>query len=267
MPAHYSILCFSKGESRPLPGLVGESETFRPPSAPKTFNSLRPLADDYCLRANCVESRIFSHVNDRTMLTDIWSDIHRLKHNSRRVDHPTQLPPHLLYRLISIFSNPGEVVLDCFNGAGTTSLTAHQLDRRYVGIELSERYSEMARDRHLEIRNGIDPFRKVERVLTSKNSPVPRLKKQIYKVPKKTLQLEVKRVTDLLGHIPSRAELVDHTEFPIDYFDDYFVSWGEVTAAARTTGMSEKRTNGVPKESNRPAQLRLLESPDDEGYV
>lgn len=267
MPAHYTILCFSKGEPRALPGLVGQSEAFRPASAPRTFNTLRPLADGYCLRANCVADRRRLAVDDRATLTDLWSDIHRLKHNSRRVDHPTQLPPHLLYRLISIFSQPGEVVLDCFNGSGTTTLTAHQLKRRYVGIELSEKYCRMAEERHLEIINGLDPFRKVERVLTAKNSPVPRLKKQVYKVSKKTLQLEVKRITQQLGHIPSREELIAHTGYPIEYYDDYFVSWGEVTAAARTTGMSEKRSNGNSSDSDKPAQLRLLESDEDEAYL
>lgn len=265
MPAHYTILCFSKGEARPLPGLVGESEAFRPQSAPRTFNTLRPLADNYCLRADCVESRIVSRIDDRAPLTDLWGDIHRLKHNSRRVDHPTQLPPHLMYRLISIFSKPGEAVIDCFNGAGTTSLTAHQLGRRYVGIDLSEKYCEMAVERHMEVRNGVDPFRKAERTLNSKNSPVPRLKKQVYKISKKTLQLEVKRVAALLGHIPSRDELMAHTEYPIEYYDEYFVSWGEVTAAARTTGMSEKRVNGEPNDSGA-RQLRLLESSEADDY-
>jgi len=266
MPAHYAILCFSKGESRSLPGLVGESEAYRPQSAPRTFNTLRPLADDYCLRADCVESRMVSRVDDRAALTDLWGDIHRLKHNSKRVDHPTQLPPHLMYRLISIFSKPGEVVIDCFNGAGTTTLTAHQLNRKYIGIDSSEKYCEMAIERHLEVRNGIDPFRKVERVLSSKNSPVPRLKKQVYKVPKKTLQLEVKRIAGLLGHVPSRNELIGHTTYPIEYYDQYFVSWGEVTAAARTTGMSERRSNGEIESPATATQLRLLEKPEADKY-
>lgn len=267
MPAHYTILCFSKGESRPLPGLLSEAEAVRPQSAPKTFNSLKPLKDNYCLRADCVERRINGRHDDRAPLTDVWSDIHRLKHNSRRVDHPTQLPPHLMYRLISIFTQPGELVVDCFNGAGTTTLTAHQLGRRYIGIDLSEKYCEMAENRHLEIQNNIDPFGKVNRVLSSKNSPVPRLKKQIYEVPKKTLQLEVKRVTGLLGRIPSRDELAAHSEYPIDYYDNYFVSWGEVTAAARTTGMTEKRVNGNATTPEGATQSRLLEGSKNNCYT
>jgi site-specific DNA-methyltransferase (adenine-specific) len=259
MPAHYTILCFSKGESRELPGLAGKSKPIRVLSSPKTFSALEPLADGYCLRADCVDIRLVRHVNDRTQLMDVWGDIHRLKHNSRRVDHPCQLPPHLMYRLISIFTKPGESILDCFNGAGTTTLTAHQLNRKYIGIDSSEKYCSMAEERHLEIQKGIDPFRKEERVLTSKNSPVPRLAKQIYEIPKKALQLEVRRVAKQIGHIPTRDELIIHGKYSIDHYDKYFVSWGEVTAAARTTGMTEKRVNGNGEEPQFKGQLCLLD--------
>lgn len=258
MPAHYTVLCFTKGESRELPYFTGESTHIRLSNTPKTFSAFEPLADGFCLRENCVNTRIAAKINDKTRLTDVWSDIHRLKHNSKRVDHPTQLPPHLMYRIISIFTKPGEIVLDCFNGSGTTTLSAHQLGRKFLGIEASEKYWNLSNERHQEIRNGLDPFRKMERVLTSKNSPVPRLAKQVYKVPKKTLQLEVKRVAGEIGHIPSRDELVQLGKFPIEYYDKYFVSWGEVTAAARTTGMTEKRkSDGVYRNTQ---QLRLLES-------
>lgn len=241
MPAHYTILAFSKGPSRELPGLIGEAEPTNVKSVPATFSSLQPLAEGYCLRSRCVKKRKVEQINDRSPLTDIWSDIHRLKHNSRRVDHPTQLPPHLMYRLIAIFTKQGEIVLDCFNGSGTTTLTAHQMQRHYLGIEKSEKYCEMARNRHKEILNGINPFRKAKRELTVKNSPVPRLPQQQYKIPKKTLQLEVRRVAKKLGHLPNREELSQYGKYPIKYYDDYFISWGEVCAAARTTGMTEDR--------------------------
>lgn len=253
MPAHYTILAFSKGLSRPLPGLTGEAGMTDVYNGLSPFKSLEPLADGFCLRVNCVSERKRAGVNDRGTLTDVWSDIYRLKHNSRRVDHPTQL----LYRLIALFTRPGEVVLDCFNGAGTTTLTAHQLGRRFLGIERSPKYCEIALARHEEIRNGINPFRKAERTLTAKNSPVPRLPKRKYEVPKKTLQLEVKRVAANLGHLPSRAELMQYGKYPIRYYDEYFISWGEVCAAARTTGMTETRTVPVGRPSAEDYQLPL----------
>lgn len=261
MPAHYTILCFSKGKSRKLPGLTGESKHIRVSSAPKVFNSIEPLADGFCLRANCVDTRIRVRINDRAILTDLWGDIHRLKHNTRRVDHPCQLPPLLMYRLISIFTKPGELVIDCFNGAGTTTLSAHQINRKYIGIDSSELYCAMAQERHLEILNEIDPFRKAERILTSKNSPVPRLPKQVYRIPKKTLQLEVRRISKQLGHIPSRDEVIKYAKYSIDYYDRYFVSWGEVTAAARTTGMTEKHIKRAIRPSESSKQLGLFGKP------
>ena len=240
MPAHYAILCFSKGEPRPLPGL---------PESPHVNSRLRageflaPLDEGYCLRQQCISSRRERNLNDRGMLTDLWWDIHRLKHNTRRVDHPCQVPAQLMYRLITIFTQPGETVLDCFNGAGTTTLAAHQLGRHYIGIEKEEAYHQLALSRHEEIVAGLDPFRKAERDLTAKNSPVPRLTKQKYVIPKKTLQLEVKRIAQELGHLPTRDDVIRYGRHPITYYDQYFISWGEVCAAARNTGMTETRLN------------------------
>lgn len=259
MPAHYAIICFSKGPSRPLPGLVGSSDEHIVPNSAATFEPLEPLAEWFCLRSRCVRTRQKMKINDRGPLTDLWWDIHRLKHNSRRVDHPCQLPPQLMYRLISIFTEPGEIVLDCFNGAGTTTLTAHQLNRQYIGIELSEKYHNITESRHQEIHQGLDPFRKAKRKLTEKNSPVERMPETTYEVPKKTLQLEVRRVAKMLGKLPTREEIIEHGKYPIKYYDEYFASWGEACAAARHEGMSEERNNGKPESEPTTKQLSLFE--------
>jgi site-specific DNA-methyltransferase (adenine-specific) len=110
----------------------------------------------------------------------------------------------------------------------------------------------------LEIDNGLDPFRKEDRELTAKNSPVERVRKQKYSVPKKTLQLEVKRVAEILQHIPTRDEMIRFGSFPIGYYDEYFQSWGEVTAAARNKGMSEKKEGSKSKQEERFIQQSLL---------
>ncbi|AKB19047.1 site-specific DNA-methyltransferase [Methanosarcina sp. WWM596] len=241
MPAHYAILCFTKKESQGLPGLIGETGDEYKLFINDYYNPLKPLADGFCIRTSCIKKRKKLKIDDRAPLTDLWCDIYRLKHNSYRVDHPCQLPPRLMHRLISIFTKPNEIVLDCFDGAGTTTLAAHQLGRRYIGIENSKEYYNLILKRHEEISKGIDPFRKEKRSLTSKNSPVPRMGGIKYKVPKKELQLEVKRVKEKIGHIPDRNELVKWGNYPIEYYDEYFASWGEVCAAARTTGMTEER--------------------------
>lgn len=231
MPSHYVILCFSKGLARPLPGLrssnINENEY------------LMPLGEFFCLRSGCIALRRRLGNPDISAISDVWHDIHRLKHNSRRVDHPCQLPPLLMKRLFALFTSPGEIILDCFNGAGTSTLVAQQMNRNYIGIELSKHYHEIALKRHEGLADGIDPFGKLNTVPSVKNSPVQRLPKQKYQVSKKTLQLEVKRIAKEMGHLPTKEEVQQRSKFPFVYFDEYFVSWGEVCAAARTTGMSE----------------------------
>ena len=118
MPAHYSILCCSKGPPRPLPGMKVDGQQIL------LQTETTSLKEGYCLRASCMKGRRRIRMNDREKVTDLWWDIHRLKHNSRRVDHPCQLPSTLMRRLISLFTFEGESVLDPFNGAGTTSLCA-----------------------------------------------------------------------------------------------------------------------------------------------
>lgn len=54
--------------------------------------------------------------------------------------HPTQKPEKLMAKLILASSNPGDIILDPFSGAGTTAVTAKKLGRNFVGIELNELY-------------------------------------------------------------------------------------------------------------------------------
>ena len=250
MPAHYSILCFTKGKPDNIPGLTQRKHTVA------ELESLTTTKEFYCNRRSCINKRKRDSVNDKETSTNLWWDIHRLKHNSRRVDHPTQLPPKFMNRLISLFTNEGDVVLDPFNGSGTTSLCASQMNRKYFGIELSEKYYKLSLERHKELENGLDPFRKQDSTPKAKNSYVKRLKKQKYEVSKKTLQLYVKDLTLKLGKIPAREDIIKFNHYPIEYFDNYFINWGEVTAAARATGMENVENKSNYKIEQ---QLRLFE--------
>src|SRR5260221_4269099 len=57
------------------------------------------------------------------------------------------MPISVLNRIIAASSNPGDVVLDPFNGSGTTVVAAALLGRNYVGIDQSEEYVGFARKR------------------------------------------------------------------------------------------------------------------------
>jgi DNA modification methylase len=62
----------------------------------------------------------------------------------KKSDHPTPKPPKLAGHFINLHSRPGEVVFDPFMGGGSTAVAAKQLGRRFIGIELDERWAEIA---------------------------------------------------------------------------------------------------------------------------
>jgi site-specific DNA-methyltransferase (adenine-specific) len=80
-----------------------------------------------------------------TLMTDVWTDIHRIRHIKRRDEHPCQLPIPLLERLILMSTEEGDLVLDPFLGTGTTGIAAKKLGRRFVGIDIDDKYVEISR--------------------------------------------------------------------------------------------------------------------------
>lgn len=64
--------------------------------------------------------------------------------------HPTQKPVELLEHLIKIYTNEGDTVLDFTMGSGSTGVAALQTGRRFIGIELDDKYFEIARKRIME---------------------------------------------------------------------------------------------------------------------
>lgn len=64
----------------------------------------------------------------------------RIKDSSGKYLHPTQKPVKVLKKIIEIASNENSVVLDCFNGVGSTGDAALSLNRRYIGIEIDLNY-------------------------------------------------------------------------------------------------------------------------------
>jgi DNA modification methylase len=61
--------------------------------------------------------------------------------------HPTQKPEPLMTEIVRLFTDPGEKILDPFMGSGTTLVAAKRLGRKAIGIELEEKYCEIAAQR------------------------------------------------------------------------------------------------------------------------
>jgi site-specific DNA-methyltransferase (adenine-specific) len=95
------------------------------------------------------------------------------------IDHPCPYPEEIPYRLIQMYSYPGEVVLDPFAGSGQTLKVAKQIDRGYVGYETIGQYVKLARQRvkeKLSIRPKqlIARFEKIDKDEPSGQAPTTR---------------------------------------------------------------------------------------------
>ena len=205
MPAHYGLLLYTKQPT---------DFTFNYQAVGKRDSR------SYCLRAACIRSRKAQGVDSKEAVTDIWTDVHRLKHRRDRDHHPCQLPDALLERIIRLSSNPGDVVLDALAGTGTTAVMAAKLGRHYVAIDIDDAYVQIAQDKLSQV----ERLGHVSRQSTRRPRP---------QYAKKTLQLELRDLAMRLGRLPTPEDIQTSSRFGIDAFRDAFPTWGKALKAAK----------------------------------
>lgn len=62
----------------------------------------------------------------------------------RQGEHPTEKPVSLMVELVGLYSNPGQTICDPFMGSGSTGVAAVKTGRRFVGIEMNERWFDLS---------------------------------------------------------------------------------------------------------------------------
>jgi site-specific DNA-methyltransferase (adenine-specific) len=144
--SHTHVLYFTKGES----DFTFNADAIRVASARQTTyadvraNPKGKVPDDtWFLRPQ--EAAPFAYFEPTS---DTWN-ISRVcgTFKEREGWHGCQMPIAVLDRIIKAASNPGEIVLDPFNGSGTTIVSAALLGRKYIGIEQDQKYVEFATKR------------------------------------------------------------------------------------------------------------------------
>jgi len=205
MPAHYGLLFYTK----------------HPTDFTFNYDEVGQLdARYYCLRASCIRKRKAAGIDDKMPLTDIWWDIHRIKHRRDRDYHPCQLPEALMERIIRLSTNEGDIVLDALCGTGTTPVVAAKLGRRYVAIDIDENYVRITSEKIAEVkRKGY-----VER---------ESIRKPQRRYSKKELQLELRDLAAKLGRLPTPEDVQKMSQYNLEVFFDMFPTWGKALKAAK----------------------------------
>jgi site-specific DNA-methyltransferase (adenine-specific) len=82
------------------------------------------------------ERRMFRYLHTGTVSAD-----RKIGQQKRRI-HPTQKPVVLLRKILELWTDPDDVIIDPFAGSGTTLRAAKDLNRHAIGVEIDERYCE-----------------------------------------------------------------------------------------------------------------------------
>ena len=210
MPAHYGLLYYTK----------------RPTGFTSNYDALADLdSRRYCLRQSCVRQRKRAGDDEKERLTDIWWDVHRIKHRRDRDYHPCQLPDALLERIIRLSTNGGDVVLDALCGVGTTPVVAAKLGRHYVGVDLDPAYVKITRAKLAEV----ERVGRVVRESTRKERPL---------YSKRALQLELREIAAKLGRLPEPEDVAQVSSYGLDAFLTTFPTWGKALKAAKLEPVS-----------------------------
>ena len=94
-------------------------------------------------------------LNNGKQMRDVWDFPVINKKEKLHGKHPTQKPKKLLERIILASTQEGDLILDPFNGSGTTGIVAKELKRKYVGIDITSEYLDITIKRYMNIQNTL----------------------------------------------------------------------------------------------------------------
>lgn len=136
-PTHYALLYYVKGQ---------KPNVFNNPRIPiQTCRHCGGEIKDY--------GGYKSKMNPMGVnVSDVWNDIYPVRHKNAKNRAFNELPVKMLDRIISMSTNPGDLVFDPFGGSGTTFAVAELLGRRWIGSELgncsiiTDRFANLEKD-------------------------------------------------------------------------------------------------------------------------
>ena len=130
---HDVILSYRKGEKLAFTTLREARE--KPKTQQKRVwdsesKSLKQARDD--------EGNLIYYEDTERTIDDVWRLPYLMPADqTEKLDYPTQKPERVIERIIQSSTNPGDLVLDCFIGSGTTAAVAQKLGRRWIGCDIN----------------------------------------------------------------------------------------------------------------------------------
>ena len=94
---------------------------------------------------------LMKEINGGTQMRDVWTLPAIAPWEKSCGKHPTQKPLCVLSRIIQASTKPGAWILDPFTGSSTTGIAANLLGRRFLGIDMEEKFLEMSKARREEL--------------------------------------------------------------------------------------------------------------------
>jgi DNA modification methylase len=127
---------------------------------PRVFNSIKDRKNIYAGSLGSVGENTSTQVDgtkkvrERKVISEfgqrhnVWEmNTSGQENMGKSIEHPATFPEKLAHDHIISWSNEGDTVLDCFLGSGTTGKVAKQLNRNFIGIEMSPEYLDMSKKR------------------------------------------------------------------------------------------------------------------------
>lgn len=105
---------------------------------PKTLDEMDSRGEIYWSPNGNPRRKIYLDQSEGVKVQDIWLEFRDAHNQMVKISgYPTEKNPGLLERIIKASSNPGDIVLDCFSGSGTTLAVSSELSREWIGIDNS----------------------------------------------------------------------------------------------------------------------------------
>lgn len=105
---------------------------------PKTLDEMDARGEIFWSKNENPRRKIYLDDHSGVGVQDIWMDFKDAHNQNIKITgYPTEKSPHLIRRIIGGSSNPGDLVLDCFAGSGTTLAIANEMQRNWIGADNS----------------------------------------------------------------------------------------------------------------------------------